>query len=146
MLTLGLIFVGVAVAVFGSILRPRHADPMGMFGLPSVFEIACRPTSVNNRTGQPAPAVLRREDRKATCMYAPLGPEASAGFKGMGVKKPINSASLPKLCPVIVSGPGSLVRYSTDPGRCEHREAAEPATGLSVAHQQNGNHSARWAA
>lgn len=65
MLTLALIFAGAAVVLLGSILRPRQADPMGMFGLPSVCAIACRPASVKSRTARPLVALLRCENRKA---------------------------------------------------------------------------------
>jgi hypothetical protein len=66
MLTLGLIFAGAAVVLLGSILRPRQADPMGMFGLPSVCVIiAGRPMSVKSRTARPLAVRLRCENRKA---------------------------------------------------------------------------------
>ncbi len=65
MLTLALILAGAAVVLLGSILRPRQADPMGMFGLPSVCAIACRPVNVKSRTARPLAVVSRCENRKA---------------------------------------------------------------------------------
>jgi hypothetical protein len=65
MVTLGLILVGAAVVLFGSIFDPRRSDPMGMFGLPSVCTIACRPASVKNRATRPIETVSRRADREA---------------------------------------------------------------------------------
>ena len=65
MFTLGLILVGAAVVLFGSVFDPRRSDPMGMFGLPSVCAIACRPVSVKNRTTRPIEIVSRRADREA---------------------------------------------------------------------------------
>jgi hypothetical protein len=50
MATLGLILIGAAMVLLGSIVNPRQADPMGIFGLPTVCAIACRPTKVRNRT------------------------------------------------------------------------------------------------
>jgi hypothetical protein len=65
MATLGLVLVGAAVVLFGSIFNPRQADPMGMFGLPSVCTIACRPVSVNSRATRPIEIVSRRVNREA---------------------------------------------------------------------------------
>jgi hypothetical protein len=65
MATVGLILVGAAVVLFGSIFNPRQADPMGMFGLPSVCAMACRPMKVNSRATRPIEIVSRRESREA---------------------------------------------------------------------------------
>jgi hypothetical protein len=65
MATVGLILAGAAVVLLGSIFKPRHADPMGMFGLPSVCAIACRPQSVKSRTARPIERVSRRTNREA---------------------------------------------------------------------------------
>ncbi len=65
MFTLGLILVGAAVVLFGSIFNPRRADPMGMFGLPSVCAIACRPASEKNRATRSIAIVSRRANREA---------------------------------------------------------------------------------
>jgi hypothetical protein len=65
MATLGLILVGAAVVLFGSIFNPRRADPMGMFGLPSVCAIACRPVSVKSRATRPSEIASRRANREA---------------------------------------------------------------------------------
>ena len=65
MATVGLILVGAAVVLFGSIFDPRQADPMGMFGLPSVCAIACRPVNVNSRATRPIEIVSRCADREA---------------------------------------------------------------------------------
>ncbi len=65
MATLGLILVGAAVVVFGSILHPRQADPMGMFGLPSVCAVAMRPLSVNSRATRPSEIASRCDSRAA---------------------------------------------------------------------------------
>jgi hypothetical protein len=65
MFTLGLILVGAAVVLFGSIFDPRRSDPMGMFGLPSVCAIACRPVSVKNRATRPIEIGSRHADREA---------------------------------------------------------------------------------
>lgn len=64
MATLGLILGGAAVVLFGSIFNPRQADPMGMFGLPSVCAIACRPESVKSRTAGPIEVVSRCAHRE----------------------------------------------------------------------------------
>jgi len=50
MATLGLILFGAAVVLFGSTVNPRQADPMGIFGLPTVCAIACRPMKARKRT------------------------------------------------------------------------------------------------
>jgi hypothetical protein len=65
MATVGLILVGAAVVLFGSIFNPHEADPMGMFGLPSVSAIACRPVNVNSRATRPNEIVSRRANREA---------------------------------------------------------------------------------
>ena len=65
MATLGLILVGAAVVLLGSIFNPRQADPMGIFGLPSVCAIACRPMSVNGRATRPIEIVSRCANREA---------------------------------------------------------------------------------
>ena len=65
MATVSLILIGAAVVLFGSILNPREADPMGMFGLPSVCAIACRPVKVNSRATRPIEIVSRRADCEA---------------------------------------------------------------------------------
>ena len=65
MATVGLILVGAAVVLFGSIFNPREADPMGMFGLPSVCAIACRTVKVNSRATRPIEIVSRCADREA---------------------------------------------------------------------------------
>jgi hypothetical protein len=49
MTTVALILGGAAVVLVASIFNPRHADPMGIFGLPSVCAVVCRPTSAKNR-------------------------------------------------------------------------------------------------
>jgi hypothetical protein len=63
--TLGLILIGAAVVLFGSMFNPRQADPMGMFGLPSVCAIACRPESGKNGTVRSRALVQRSADREA---------------------------------------------------------------------------------
>ena len=65
MATLGLILVGAAVVLFGSMFNPRQADPMGMFGLPSVCAIACRPESGKNGTVRSRALVQHSADREA---------------------------------------------------------------------------------
>jgi len=65
MLTLSLILGGAALVLLGSILNPRQADPMGMFGLPSVCAIACKPVRVKSRTTGPLERVSRRGCREA---------------------------------------------------------------------------------
>lgn len=65
MATVGLILVGAAVVLVGSIFNPRQADPMGMFGLPSVCAIACRPESVAHLTTRPIKIMSRRANREA---------------------------------------------------------------------------------
>ena len=42
MFTLSLILIGAAVVLFGSMFNPREADPLGMFGLPSVRAMNAR--------------------------------------------------------------------------------------------------------
>jgi hypothetical protein len=65
MLTVSLILGGAALVLLGSILNPRQADPMGMFGLPSVCAIACKPASVKNRGTRPIEIVSRCANREA---------------------------------------------------------------------------------
>ena len=65
MATLGLILVGAAVVLFGSMFNPRQADPMGMFGLPSVCAIACRPASGKNGPVRSRALVQHSADREA---------------------------------------------------------------------------------
>jgi hypothetical protein len=65
MLTVSLILGGAALVLLGSILNPRQADPMGMFGLPSVYAIACKPVSVKSRATGPLEIVSRRGCREA---------------------------------------------------------------------------------
>jgi len=65
MATVGLILVGAAVVLFGSIFNPREADPMGMFGLPPVCAIEYRRMNVNSRATGPIEIVSRRTNREA---------------------------------------------------------------------------------
>ena len=65
MFTFGLILVGAAVVLVGSIFNPRQADPMGMFGLPSVRTITCGSVNVNNRAMRPIEIVSRHANREA---------------------------------------------------------------------------------
>jgi hypothetical protein len=65
MLTLSLTLGGAALVLLGSILNPRQADPMGMFGLPSVCAIACRPENVRSRGTRPIEIVSRCANREA---------------------------------------------------------------------------------
>jgi hypothetical protein len=65
MATVGLILVGAAVVLFGSIFNPREADPMGMFGLPPVSAMTCRPVNVNSRAMRPIEIVSQRANREA---------------------------------------------------------------------------------
>jgi hypothetical protein len=65
MATLGLILVGAAVVLFGSMFNPRQADPMGMFGLPSVCAIACRRDSGKNGPVRSRALVQHSADREA---------------------------------------------------------------------------------
>jgi hypothetical protein len=65
MATVGLILAGAAVVLLGSIFKPRQADPMGMFGLPSVCAIACRPQSVKSPAARPIERVSRQANREA---------------------------------------------------------------------------------
>lgn len=57
MFIVAVIFAGAAVVLLGSFLRPRQVDPMGMFGLPSVCAIACRPAGVKTLKARPIVAV-----------------------------------------------------------------------------------------
>ena len=65
MFTFGVILFGAAVVLVGSILNPRQADPMGMFGLPSVRTITCGSVNVNNRAMRPIEIVSRHANREA---------------------------------------------------------------------------------
>jgi hypothetical protein len=65
MITLGLIFVGAAVVLLGSMLKPSQVDPMGMFGLPSVCAVAYQQVNVNSRASRPIAIESRCENRKA---------------------------------------------------------------------------------
>ena len=53
MITLSLIFVGAAVVLLGSMVKPWQVDPMGMFGLPSVCAVACQQVNVKSRATRP---------------------------------------------------------------------------------------------
>jgi hypothetical protein len=64
MATVGLILGGAAVVLFGSMFNQRHADPMGMFGLPSVRAIASPLKSVKNRATRPIEIVSRGAERE----------------------------------------------------------------------------------
>jgi hypothetical protein len=64
MFTFGLILVGAAVVLFGSIFNPRQADPMGMFGLPPVSAIACA-VNVKSRARRSNEIVSRPGNREA---------------------------------------------------------------------------------
>jgi len=64
MATVGLILVGAAVVLFGSIFNPHEADPMGMFGLPPVSAIACA-VNVNSRARRSNEIVSRLGNREA---------------------------------------------------------------------------------
>jgi hypothetical protein len=59
MATLGLILAGATVVLLGSIFNPRQADPMGMFGLPSVCAIAYERMSVKSRATRPIEIMSR---------------------------------------------------------------------------------------
>ncbi len=72
MATVGLILVGAAVVLFGSMFNPRQADPMGMFGLPSVCAIACR-LKEREKSGN-AP------DRNSVAACKPRGGVDASGF------------------------------------------------------------------
>jgi hypothetical protein len=50
--------------LFGSMFHQRHADPMGMFGLPSVCAIASPLKSVKNRATRPIEIVSRCAGRE----------------------------------------------------------------------------------
>jgi hypothetical protein len=65
MITLGLVFVGAAIVLLGSMLQPRQVDPMGMFGLPSVCAVESQRVNVNSRAARPIAIESRRENRKA---------------------------------------------------------------------------------
>ena len=65
MATVALILGGVAVVLLGSIFHPWEADPMGMFGLPTVCAIACRPESVESRATRSTEIVSRSTNREA---------------------------------------------------------------------------------
>jgi hypothetical protein len=65
MITLGLFFVGAAVVLLESMLKPQQVDPMGMFGLPSVCAIACEQVSVKSRAASPIAIGRGNENRKA---------------------------------------------------------------------------------
>jgi len=71
MATLSLILVGAAVVLIGSIFSPNRADPMGMFGLPSVCAITCMPAKVKvkvkvkNRATGPIAIASRCDNREA---------------------------------------------------------------------------------
>jgi hypothetical protein len=64
MATVGLILGGAAIVLFGSMFHQRHADPMGMFGLPSVCAIASPLNSVKNRATRPVEKVSRCAERE----------------------------------------------------------------------------------
>ena len=64
MATVGLILGGAAIVLFGSMFHQRHADPMGMFGLPSVCAIARPLKSVKNRAMRPIEIVARGAERE----------------------------------------------------------------------------------
>jgi hypothetical protein len=65
MITLGLIFVGAVIVLLGSMLNPQQVDPMGMFGLPSVYAVACEPVNMNSRAVCPIEIGSRSENRQA---------------------------------------------------------------------------------
>jgi hypothetical protein len=65
MTTVALVLGGAAVVLLASIFNPRQADPMGIFGLPSVCAVACRPTSAKNRAPRRIETVSQCADRKA---------------------------------------------------------------------------------
>jgi len=65
MATLGLVLIGIAVVLFGSLFNPRQSDPMGIFGLPTVCAIACRPTKVRNRATGPISIAPQRMESEA---------------------------------------------------------------------------------
>jgi hypothetical protein len=65
MATVGLILGGAAVVLLGSIFNPRRADPMGIFGLPSVCAIACRPVRAKSRATRPIQIGLRSANHEA---------------------------------------------------------------------------------
>ena len=65
MITLGLIFVGAAVVLLESMLKPQQVDPMGMFGLPSVCAVASQRMKVKSRAARPLAIESRCENRKA---------------------------------------------------------------------------------
>ena len=65
MATVSLILVGAAVVLIGSIFNPHRADPMGMFGLPSVCAITCLPVKVESRATGPIAIASRCDNREA---------------------------------------------------------------------------------
>ena len=65
MATVGLILGGAAIVLFGSMFHQRHADPMGMFGLPSVCAVASQRMNVKSRAARPLAIESRCENRKA---------------------------------------------------------------------------------
>jgi hypothetical protein len=46
-------------------LKPSQVDPMGMFGLPSVYAVAYQQVNVNSRASRPIAIESRCENRKA---------------------------------------------------------------------------------
>ena len=64
MATVGLILGGAAIVLFGSMFHQRHADPMGMFGLPSVCAIASPLKRVKTRATRPIEIVSRGAERE----------------------------------------------------------------------------------
>lgn len=64
MATVGLILGGAAIVLFGSMFQRRLADPMGMFGLPSVCAIASPLKSVKTRATRPIEIVSRGAERE----------------------------------------------------------------------------------
>jgi hypothetical protein len=64
MATVGLILGGAAIVLFGSMFHQRHADPMGMFGLPSVYAIASPLKSGKTRATRPIEIVSRCAERE----------------------------------------------------------------------------------
>lgn len=65
MATVGLILGGAAVVLLASVFNPRQADPMGIFGLPSVCAMVCRPTGAKNRAPRRIETVSQCADREA---------------------------------------------------------------------------------
>ena len=64
---LSLILGGAAIVLLGSIFSPNRADPMGMFGLPSVCSMTCLAVKakVNNRAASPTAIASRCDNREA---------------------------------------------------------------------------------